>query len=174
MAQAKKKPAAKTASAKSSKPASEKVINFTGEVQKAQEEIFSISREGVENLTESAEKASKLISEGVALSRDNIEACVECSNLAASFSKDISAEISESANKAFSDNVELAKEFFACRTLNDIVELQNRAAKNTLDNFFQQSFAFSNLFFEYGNEALEPINERVSKATQQISKTLAA
>lgn len=145
-----------------------------GEAQKAQEKMFSYGREGAENFAKSADAASKAIFESVSMSRDNIETCIECGNMAASLAKDVSAEMFEGANRAFSDSVELSKEFFACRTINDMVELQSRAARNAIDNFFNQSVKLSGMFFEFSSEALEPINERVAQASEQFSKSLSS
>lgn len=144
------------------------------EAQKAQEKMFAFGRDSAENLAKSADAVSKVMYETVAMSRDNIETCIECGNMGASFVKDISAEWSENASKAFSDSVEMSKDFFACRTINDMVELQNRAARSFIDNFFNQSMKASNMFFEYSTEALEPINERVAQATEQFSKAVSS
>lgn len=145
-----------------------------GEAQKAQEKAFAMGREGAEQLAKSADAVTKLMYEAIGASRDNLETCMECGNMTAALAKDISAEVVESANKVFSESLELSKEFFACRTLNDMVELQNRALRSSVDNFFNQSVKLSGLFFEFSTEALEPINERVAQATEQFSKTLSA
>src|SRR5271170_1950869 len=146
----------------------------TDEAQKAQEKAFAIGREGAEHLAKSADAVTKALYDGIGISRDSVETCIECSNMAATLAKDVSSEIFESANKAFADNIEISKEFFACRTINDMFELQNRATKSIIDNFFNQSVKLSGMVFEYATEALEPINERVVQATEQLSKALAA
>jgi len=150
------------------------LASSAGEAQKAQEKMFSFGREGAENFAKSADALTKMMVEAVAMSRDNVETCIECGNMTASLAKDVSAEMFESANQAFSDSVELSKDVFACRTINDVFELQSRVARNAIDNFFNQSVKLSGLFFEYSTEALEPINERVSQASEQLSKALAA
>jgi phasin family protein len=144
------------------------------EAQKAHEKAFAMSRENAEHLTKSADTITKALYEAIAVSRDNIEACIECGNVTASLAKDISAEAIETANKAFSDNVELSKEVFACRTINDMMELQSKIVKGAIDQFFNQSVKLSGKIFEYSSEAMEPINERVAQASEQLSKVLAA
>lgn len=144
------------------------------EAQKAQEKAFEFSRESAQQFAKSADAVTKMMYETIAMSRDNLETCVECGNMAASMAKDFSSEAFEYANRAFSDSVELSKDFFACRTINDMFELQNRFMRNTMDNFFNESVKLSGLFFEYTTEALEPINERVAQATEQFSKAMAA
>ena len=142
------------------------------EAQKAQEKVFALGREGAENIAKSADAVTKALSETVELSREGVEACIECANLSASLVKDVSSELFESTNKAFSDNVELSKDLFACRTLSDMFDLQNRIVKNSIDQFFNQSLKLSSMVFEYSNEALEPINEHFAQTAEQLTKTL--
>lgn len=152
----------------------ELMASGASEAQKAQEKAFAFGKETADQLAKSADAVTKSIYEAVAISRDNIETIIECGNLTASLAKDVSGEVFEYANKAFSDNIELSKDIFSVRTINDLVELQNKAVKNSLDAFFNQSVKLSGMVFEYSTEALEPINERVAQATDQFSKKLSA
>ena len=156
-----------------SRAAKDFLSTSAGEAQKAQEKIFALGREGADQIAKSADAVSKAMYEIIATSRDNIESAVECGNVTAALAKDVSEELFEYANKAFTDQVEISKELFACRTINDMMEVQNRAIRNLMDSSFSQSSRLSNLFFEYSSEALEPINERVSQATEKFSKVLA-
>ena len=158
----------------SSRAAKDFLSTSAGEAQKAQDKILSMSREGAEQLAKSADAATKALYEAIGASRENIEVVVECGNVAAALLKDVSSELMEYTNKNFTNTVELSKKAFACRTINDMMELQNRALKTAMDSAFAQTTRLSNLFFEYSSEALEPINERVSQATEQLSKNLAA
>lgn len=145
---------------------------LAGEAQKAQEKVFAMGREGAEHLVKSTDTLTKILHESIAISRDNVEACIECGNMTAALAKDVSGEVMEAGNKAFSDNVELSKQFFGCRTLNDMLELQNKLLKTNIDSFFNQSVKLSGMLFEYTTEALEPINERIIEASEQFSKVL--
>lgn len=148
--------------------------NGAGEAQKAQEKAFAIGREGAASLAKSADAVTKLMYESVSLSRENVEAAIECSNITASFAKDVSEQLAEYANDAFSSQMELSKEAFGCRTINDVVELQNKFVRNALDSFFGESLKISEKLFEYTTEALEPVNERIAQASEQLSKALAS
>jgi hypothetical protein len=46
--------------------------------------------------------------------------------------------------------------------------------KSSIDHFFNQSVKLSGMVFEYTNEALEPLNERVVDASDQLSKVFSA
>ncbi|MDX2073530.1 MAG: TIGR01841 family phasin [Alphaproteobacteria bacterium] len=155
-----------------SRAAKDFLSQSAGEAQKAQDKILAMSRDGAQQLAKSADAVTKALYETISTSRDNLEAAVECGNVAAALAKDVSSEMMEYANKTFTDNVEMSKELFACRTINDMMELQNRMLKKAMDSGFAQTSRLSNLFFEYSSEALEPINERVAQASEQLSKTL--
>lgn len=157
-----------------SRAAKDFLANSAGEAQKAQDKLLAMTREGAEQFAKSADAVTKALYETISASRENVEAAVEYGNVTAALAKDISSEMFEYANKSFSETVEVSKELFACRTINDMMELQNRILKNTMDSAFAQSTRLSNLLFEYSSEALEPINERVAQATEQFSKTLSA
>lgn len=142
------------------------------DAQRAQEKVFALGREGSQKLVKGADAVTKVLYETIAMGRDNVETAIECGNLTAALAKDVSTELFEAGNRAFSDNLEMSKEFFTCRTFNDMFELHNRILKNTLDTFFNESVKLSGLVFEYTTEALEPINDRMTQASEQISKAL--
>jgi phasin family protein len=156
------------------KAVQEFIASSAGEAQKAQEKAFAMGREGAEQLAKSADVVTKAMYEAVSISRDNLETCLECGNTTAALAKDLSSEMFEFANKAMTEQMEMSKEFFACRTINDMFELQNRLFKSAVDNFFNESVKLSGMVFEATTEAMEPLNERVAQATEQFSKALAA
>jgi hypothetical protein len=138
-------------------------------------QFFAMSGMGGDStaqLGKQAEVASRSMNEIFSLSKDNVEACVEAGGVAVSASKTLGAELFSYANKSFSQNVELSKELFGCRTLNDMFDLQSKLLKTNLDNFFSESVKVSELVFKAASSVSEPLNERVSITAQRISKTL--
>lgn len=172
--------------AESTKAAAQNVVNIgagamrdmlssgSGEAAKAQEKMWDMSRESMENFARGCDMFSKMCMEIMNISRGNIEAVVESCTITANVAKTMSSEISELCNKSFSDSVEMSKEAFSCRTINDVVELQNKAMKQMLDTCFNETNKMCNMAFECTTEALEPINERVSEASEQMCKVMAA
>lgn len=155
-----------------SRAAQDFLQNSAGEAQKAQEKIFALGKEGADKFAKSADAVTKAMYESIAASRENVDAVVECANVAAALAQEVSSEAFEFANKSFTESVEISKDFFACRTINDMIELQNRVLRNAMDTAFAQTNRISSLVFEYSNEALEPLNERVAHASEQFSKAL--
>ena len=144
------------------------------EAQKVQEKAFEMGRESADKLAKSTDAACKVAYDFLGLSKGNMEAAVECGNLTAAFTKDISSEIFAYTNKVFAENMETSKEFFACRTINDMVDLQGKMLKNSLDSLFSETGKVASMLFEYGSEAIEPINERISEANEQFSKAVSS
>lgn len=163
---------AETAIRMSSDTLKEVIVSGTEEVQKAQEKLLAISREGAENLARSTETASRSLNEALTLSRENMEAAMEVTNIAANIVKDISTELFNFSNEVFADNVELSKDLFACRTVNDVLQLQSKLLKYNMESFFSESVKLSELLFQFAAETAEPINERVADATERFSKSL--
>ncbi len=150
------------------------ISSGTGEMQRAQEKMYEMSREGAANMSKSADMASKAMYEMITIGRDNLEACLECSATFSNLAKTMSQEVSDYMSRTFSDQVELSKEAFSCRTLNDMIELQNKVVKQSIDSYFNECMKLYNMVFECASEAVEPINQRISDATEQMSRVLAA
>jgi len=148
--------------------------NGAEEAQKAHDKAFAVARETAENASRAVDALTKTINDLVELGRENADAAVEVSHIAADIAKSINTELVSCANSNFSDNVEICKEAFSCRTINDAFELQSKWLSTNLDNFFTQSTRLSELCFQLATEAAEPINERVVEATELFSKSLAA
>jgi phasin family protein len=144
------------------------------EAQKAHEKIFAMGRGNAENLSRAVDAFTHTLNDLVNASRENIDAAVEVNHIAADIAKSINAELVSCANTNFSDNVELCKEAFACRDVNDAFDLQSKFLSTNMDNFFTQSTRLAEMLFQLATEAAEPINERVAEATERFSKSLAA
>lgn len=137
-------------------------------------EAFSFNKDAGAQLQKSAQGATKVVNETAELSRENAEAAMQCGNIAVSVSKNISAEIINYANKAFAQNVELSKQIFNCRTLNDMFDLSSKFFKSNLDGLFNESLKVSELAFNGASDISEPINERISESTERFVKAVAA
>lgn len=144
------------------------------EVQKISEKAFGFGKDGADQFAKSADAATRSINEAVALSQDNMEACVECGNIAAEFSKTVSEELFEFGNSLFAKNVDLSKKVFACRTINDMFDLQSKVFKTNIDSVFNETAKISEMAFKMASKATEPLNDRAAEASKRLRKTFAA
>lgn len=181
----------KVASPKSSKSKSprlnnENVVRFgtdavkeifsttSGEAHKAQRKAFAISREGANHMSRSADAATRAVSEAVSNTQHTIEACIESGNITANMSREISEEIFNFANEIMSNNIDISKDVFTCRTINDVFELQSKMFRNNVDRLFNQSAKISEMVFDTVTKASEPLSERMMEASDKLSKSFAA
>ena len=144
------------------------------EAQKAHEKFFAIGRESTENVSRAVDALTRTLSDFVSVARENADAAVEVNHIAADIAKSINSELVNCANTNFSDNVEICKEAFTCRDINDMFDLHSKWLSVSMDNFFNQSTRLAEMVLQLATEAAEPINERVAEATERFSKTLAA
>lgn len=143
------------------------------DVQKLSEQAFGFGKDGADQFAKATDAATKSLNESVALSQDNLEACVECGNIVADLSKAVSEELFEFGNDLFSKNVELSKKIFACRTINDMFDLQSKVFKTNIDSIFNETAKISEMTFKMASKASEPLNERAAEATKRLKKAFA-
>ncbi len=180
---ASKKPAAKKAAPKKaaakktdkvvsiSKSAVRDIFTSTSdEAKKAQEQVLAIGLDSAEHFNRGAEISSKLINESVAISQENIEACVEASTIAAEHANTIGESTIGYANDAMSDNVEISKDFFSCRTASDVFELQNKFFQSNVERFFAESAALTDMVFDMTSQSAEPFSERAAEVADRLNK----
>lgn len=140
----------------------------------AAEKVRSFTRESAAQATKMASDTTRAMTEAGELARENAEAFVECNNIAIAVSKEIGAELISYTNRTFSQNVELGKQLFACRTLNDMFDLSSKFMKTNLDGFFSESVRLSEKLFQLGNDVAEPLNERFSDTNERMSRAIQA
>jgi hypothetical protein len=146
----------------------------SAEAQKISEKAFGFGREGAEHITRSADAATRSINEIVAIGQDNLEACVECGNIATEVSRSVGEELYKFSNNLFSKNVELSRSLFACRTINDLFDLQSKAFKLNIDQTFSETAKLSEMAFKMANRVSDPINGRVAENSKRLSKAFAS
>lgn len=120
------------------------------------------------------DQATKSFNEAFSQSNEQIKACMECSNITADAAKAFTNEWMRFTNESFSDNMELSKDMFTCRTINDVFDLHNKLVRSNLDHFFNQSVKFSEMMFQYASDAAEPMNESFASTTKKFNKSFAA
>lgn len=136
--------------------------------------VKEATRDNADRLSRSTSAATRSMNDVAELSRENAETLVECGNIAVAASKQLGAELTGYINRSFANNVELSKQAFTCRTLNDMFDLNNKFVKSNLDAFFNESVKLSELLFQAASDVSEPLNERLTETTDRLTKSFAA
>lgn len=144
------------------------------EWQETQEKLMAFAREGGKGLFVSSDSTNKTLGNALEYSRENTEALVETGNILSEATRKMAEELYNFANRTFAKNVEYSKEFLSCRTLNDLMDLQNKIFLANAEELFDESITLSDLTFQAAYEAAEPIQDRANEATDHLHKVMAA
>jgi hypothetical protein len=146
----------------------------TQEAQHAQEKVLHLSQESLEKWTQSTDKTVRNFITTFALNKEQVDALMESGKIAGDVSRDLQESLMSELNALYNEQVALSKDMLACRTLNDMVELQNRAMQSTMQHLFNHSARMTDAWFKLATDAVEPINTQAAQTTARLNKTLAA
>jgi hypothetical protein len=166
--------AKKSASNHASKPTSSTKFRPVEVVQGAEKKAWEMGRGNMENVVRTADTFNGMAGELASICSDNLSALTECSSKASQVYQEFGTEVMESCNRTFSDLAEITQEAFACRTLSDMVELQNKVVQQMFDNYFTTANKLSAMLFDSCEEVLEPLGECSAKASEKMCKAMAA
>ena len=157
----------------STKVVEEVLSSGAKEAKKAQETALEMGRESFENLTKSADAALKNMGSFADIGKEAADAAIESATLAGEITQSISSEIADMANSLIAEQFKSVEKFLACKTANDLFNLQTSYVKNNIDNIFARSLKLAELALEYSNAA-EPLNESAARAGEKIAKAFSA
>jgi len=153
---------------------SEMVSASSSQAQKAQEKAVAVVREGADHVSRSAQAATRSLDEAISISHEQIEAIMKSTNLAGDTARKLMDELFSYTNEVFARNVEISREVFSCRTINDALDLQNKIIQTNVDGLLNEASKISEMMFDYATQAVDPIGERVSEVMDRITKSIAA
>ena len=108
------------------------------------------------------------------LGKDNIEAVVAFSTTYAKGIEAINAELMAFAKKSIEDGVTATKALMGAKTVKELVDMQSDFAKTTFDELMSKSSKLGEMYAKVAQEALEPINARVTDTMEKFARPLAA
>jgi phasin family protein len=133
--------------------------------------VANSTREQFEKASQSAYKSFEDISK---FQKDNWEAFVAASQIAAKGAETIGRAWMALTQEAMENAASTAKALIGAKTLREAVDLQQDFAKTNFDKFVAESTKLSEIGVKVANEAFEPITARVNVAVEKILKPVAA
>jgi hypothetical protein len=82
----------------------------------------------------------------------------------------ISNEIIENCSRTASELSGISQEALACRTLNDVMELQTRSCEQLSASYFDMANKISRIAFDAWAEALAPVIRRADTSSKHLRK----
>lgn len=125
-------------------------------------------------MTQAKAQYEKLTNEATSSGKEGLEALVRSTNIWIKGSEDLFKTYLSLAQDTATKNSEAFKTLLACKNLNELTEAQNKLAQESFDGFMAGATKISELSVKLATEALEPINDQVSKNIRKATDAVAA
>jgi phasin family protein len=125
-------------------------------------------------MTDSKAQYEKITSEAASTGKEGFEALIKSTNIWMKGSEDLFKTYMSFAQDTASKNSEAFKTLLSCKNLNELTEVQNKLAQESFDGFMAGATKLSELSVKLATEALEPINDQVSKTIRKATDAVAA
>jgi len=127
-------------------------------------------REGVEGIRRTADEFNQKAAAGIGMCSENIGALLNSGTAASRCCINISNEIMECCNSTASELSEISQEALACRTINDVMDLQARSMEQLSSSYFDMANKISRLAFDAWAEALAPVIKQADASSKPMRK----
>jgi hypothetical protein len=142
--------------------------------QETQEKVVKMELDSIEAIVQTADTCNRMAGELADVCSGNLSACVESGSTATHFFHEVSNEVMETVNRAFSDYARFTREAFTCHTIADVLKLQSNLVQRRLESYLDEGSKFCDILFQGCEQMLEPLNERTAIASDQFRKAFAA
>jgi len=133
--------------------------------------------QAVELTREQVGKASTAFIKGFGdiqgLGKGNVDAVVEAGTVWAKGAEQISKQVMALTQNSVQSSVVTAKALMGCKTLREVIDLQADFARSNFDTLVNEGTKLGELSFKVANEAIAPIQARVTKTVEKLTKTAA-
>lgn len=138
---------------------------------KGYEEFYNSAREQLAKAQQSIFGNFDEVSD---FNRENVEAAIVSSNIVAKGFEVVGKEFAAYAQQAIEANMAAAKNLSTAKDPQELMDLQSEWAKSAFDGFVAESSKLQDISVKVSNQASQPINERINKAVETFTKTIAA
>ncbi len=158
-----------------SKETVETVVKAGAEVAtKGVEKAVAMSQEQVAAAVKAGGEAFKNYEDVVTYNKENVDAVVKANGILVKGVQDINKVMFALAQQSMEEGVALTKKMFECKTMDDMVKLQNELVKTNYAKTLDESRKLSDMAVKLAEEAAKPIADRMSVAVEKVTKPLAA
>ncbi|KJV09517.1 hypothetical protein VZ95_10990 [Elstera litoralis] len=105
--------------------------------------------------------------------RDNVEAFVKASTIFVKGTEEITKSVAALTQSQVEASLATTKALMGVTNFKQAIELQNEAAKTSFDKLVSEGNKITELSMKVANEAIEPIQARVTLAVEKIMKPAA-
>lgn len=132
------------------------------------EKVQDIARKAMEPFT--ADLLPRVVTELTEFCRSSTQATIDCIEAASNIAQELNEETTQACNRAMAECTSISKAAFGCRTINDVIELQNRLVKLGMEHCFSESGKLMTKGFDCCTTMLKPLQDHVAQISDAISK----
>ncbi len=163
--------AAPAAKASSSKGNASSVVPFALMGDTASTKSFESMEKIMSNSKNQYEKIS---ADATNASRQGVEAITKSCNILAKGTEQMMKTCMQIAQQSAERNGEAFKTLLACKTLNELTEVQNRIAQENFDEAMTATTKLSEMAIKISTDVFEPINDQMSQSIKKATESMAA
>jgi len=132
------------------------------------EKVQNIARKVMEPFA--ADLLPRAMTELTELCRSSMQTAIDCIEVTSSMAQEMNEETTQACNRALAEASDISKAAFACRTINDVFELQNRLMKLGMEHCFSESGKLMTKGFDCCTTMLKPLQDHVAHGGDAIAK----
>ncbi len=138
------------------------------------EKAVAATRDQVEAAVKAGADAAKGYEDIVGFSKDNVDAAVKSATVLTDAAQNINKIWFGYAQSSLEVNMAATKALFACKTFQEVADVQTGLAKKKYDSLACESRKISELTVSAGEKAAAPISSRINLAIEKFNKQAAA
>lgn len=128
---------------------------------------------GLNALPNAMELCNRMMTGWMEISGGALKALTESCSASIRACSSLSTDLADSGNRSLSQMMELSKEAANCRTINSVLELQQKAVQQAMETCMDTTQKFSAQIHECCMESLNPLQEQVAQVSETIGKAMA-
>jgi phasin family protein len=106
--------------------------------------------------------------------KDTMEAMMKSGKVTAERMQEMMNFCTQMAQESSEKQAQMMKSMMQCKTMSDWTEFQSKCAQNSFEDMMQAMTKFTEMTIKVTSEAMEPINDQMTKAMKKASDTMAA
>lgn len=157
------------------KEAIEQVVKTSAEVaNKGYEKAVAMTKENVEAYVKAGSAAFKGYEDVLSFGKENLDAWVRSGTILAKGWQETSKVVMGLTQEVLEEGMAASKAMMTVKSVKELVDLQSSLVKTGFDKVVAEAGRISEVNFKLAEQAVEPINERVTIAMAKIMTPIAA
>ncbi len=138
------------------------------------EKAVSATKEQVAAASKAGRETFKGYEDVIAYHKDNFDAVIEASNIWVNGVQNINRALGEMASKSVEKSAETTKKMLSCKTVEDVIALNNDSAKASYDAAVTETRTIHEMGVRLAESSAKPLAQRVNETVAQFSRQVAA